>query len=337
MGKVILPYIEPMFSTYHFLSNVGIPAKQNNTSDNWYYNNVVEWRCTRKFLQGFTSPEMNLPRCNTGNMPFLEKTSVNTRFARRCSLDIIKTMLDDGFYVAFSGVDDFYIMGKSWYKTRHFNHDGLIIGYDDDNGTLSIAAYNQCWIFTVFETPQECFVEAMTELCDKGIYGALYAIKANSEPQELKIQNINNELKRYLSSNINDYPLDNPDAAWGVVVYDYLCMYLDKLADGSIPHERGDRRVFRLVWEHKKCMLGRIKAVEEFCGWDNELSSAYEEVVGLADKVRFIYSKFVIKYSNKNLEKMQLLLMDIKRSELDLLTKFLLKLEEVLKDGEHCS
>lgn len=333
----MLPYVEPMYSTYHWLSSAGIPAKQNTTSDNWYYNNTIEWRCTRKFLQGFTTPELSLSCGNIWNIPFLDKIGVNTRFARRCALDIIKTMIDDGFYVAFSGVDDYYVKGKSWYKEQHFNHDGLIVGYDDESRTLSIAAYDQRWIFTVFETPQECFVEAMTVLCDKGTYGGLHAVKAKSEPQEINIKNIYNELKKYLSSAISDYPLADPEAVWGIVVYDFLCMYLDKLADGSIPYERRDRRVFRLVWEHKKCMLGRIRAVEELCGWDNELSLTYEEVVDLADKVRFIYSKFVLKYSSKHLEKMQLLLMDIKRSELDLLTKFLLKLEEVLNDGEHCS
>ena len=337
MSKVILPYVEPMYSTYHWLSSAGIPAKQNTTSDNWYYNNTIEWRCTRKFLQGFTTPELSLSSGNIWNIPFLDKIGVNTRFARRCALDIIKTMIDDGFYVAFSGVDDYYVKGKSWYKEEHFNHDGLIVGYDDESGTLSIAAYDQRWIFTVFETPQECFVEAMTVLCDKGTYGGLHAVKAKNDPQEINIKNIYNELKKYLSSTINDYSLDNPEAVWGIVVYDFLCMYLDKLADGSIPHERRDRRVFRLVWEHKKCMLGRIRALEKLCGWDDELGSAYEKVVGLTDKVRFIYSKFVLKYSSKHLEEMQLLLMDIKRTELELLTKFLLKLEEVLNGGEHCS
>ena len=70
-----------------------------------------------------------------------------------------------------------------------------------------------------------------------------------------------------------------------------------------------------------------IRAVEKQCGWDNVLSSAYEEVVKLSDKARFIYSKFVIKYSNSNLEKIQVLLMQMKRLESDLLNVFLLKLE----------
>lgn len=334
MGKVMLPYVEPMYSTYHWLANAGIPAKQNDTSDNWYYNNTVEWRCTRKFLQGFTTPEMSLSCGSVWNMPFLDKTGVNTRFARRCALDIIRTMLDDGFYVAFSGVDDYYIKGKSWYKEQHFNHDGLILGYDDEKETFSIAAYDQRWIFTVFETPQACFVEAMTTMCDKGTYGALHALKVKSDVQELNLEAICNELKKYLTSDIKKYPLDNPDVAWGIVVYDYICMYLDKLADGSIPHERRDRRVLRLIWEHKKCMLGRIKAVENHCGWDDSLSKKYEEIVKLSDKARFIYSKFVIKHSNTNLEKIQVILMKMKKLELDLLTKFLSKIEGELNEGK---
>ena len=177
----------------------------------------------------------------------------------------------------------------------------------------------------------------MTTMCDKGTYGALHALKVKSDVQELNLEAICNDLKKYLTSNIAKYPLDNPDVAWGIVVYDYICMYLDKLADGSISHERRDRRVFRLIWEHKKCMLGRIKAVENHCGWDDSLSKKYEEVVKLSDKARFIYSKFVIKYSNTNLEKIQLLLIKMKRLELALLGEFLNMMEMNLNEAQQGS
>ena len=74
-------------------------------------------------------------------------------------------------------------------------------------------------------------------------------------------------------------------------------------------------------------MLGRIKVVEKQYGWDNELSSDYEEVVKLADKARFIYSKFVIKYSNMHLERIQVLLMQIKSLEVQILGKVLKRFE----------
>ena len=337
MSKVILPYVKPMYSTYHFLASPGIAAKQNNTSDNWYYNNTVEWSCDRRFLGNYTGLEMRLIHGDVHNIPIIDRTRINIRFAGRCVIDIIKNIINEGFYVTFNDIDDYYIKGKCWYKEQHFNHEGMIIGYDDENNTFIMVGYDQRWIYTVFETPQECFVEGMNSSCEQGVYGRLYAIRTKNEIYELNTRDIYNNLKKYLSSDINIYPLNTNGIACGIVVYDFLCIYLDKLLDGSIPHHRRDRRGFRMVWEHKKCMLGRIKAVENLCGWDNELSSTYEEVVELADKVRFIYSKFVLKYSSTHLEKMQLLLMDIKRAELDLLTKFLLKLEEVLNDGEHCS
>ena len=59
----------------------------------------------------------------------LYKIDFNIRFARRCVLNIIKTMIDDGYYVAFYGVDDYYIKGKCWYKEQHMDHEGMIIGY----------------------------------------------------------------------------------------------------------------------------------------------------------------------------------------------------------------
>ena len=84
-------------------------------------------------------------------------------------------------------------------------------------------------------------------------------------------------------------------------------------------------------------MLGRIKAVETHCGWDHSLSKKYEEVVKLSDKARFIYSKFVIKHSNTNPEKIQVILMKMKRLELALLGEFLNMMEMNLNEAQQGS
>ena len=46
----------------------------------------------------------------------------------------------------------------------------------------------------------------------------------------------------------------------------------------------------------------------------------------IADKIRFIYSKFVIKYSSKDLENIQVCLMKMKKRESELLEVFADKL-----------
>lgn len=326
MGSVKLPFAEPMYSAYHWLSNAGVPAKQNPTSDNWYYNYTVGWTCTRKFLGGYTTPEMGLSAGYFWDMKFMEINAISNRFVRQCSASVIRTMLDDGYYVAFEGIDDYFIQGKSWYHKRHFTHDGLIIGYDDEKQTFTMAAYDQRWIFTTFDTPQRCVEEALAYACAQGESGWIHALKASDEEQTLDVLGIREQIKAYLE--IGQYPLEIPCKVEGRAVYDFVCMYLDKLIDGSIPYERGDKRVFRLIWEHKKCMQRRIAAIESERGWSNKLSCAYHDIVKLSEHAKFVYSKFFIKFSSSGVESIQRDLMEMKEKEGVILNEVLDQLEE---------
>ncbi len=333
MGKVMLPYVEPMYSTYHFLSNAGIPAKQNETSDIWYYNSTVKWYCSREFLHGKTSPDLNLTCGNIWSVHFLEKSGVRTNMVRMCTVEIVKTILDDGCYVEFGGIDDYYIKGKTMYGQRHYYHDGLIVGYDDEKETFSIAAYDQRWIFTVFETPQECFAQAVNESCEQGAVGYLHAIKAKKDPILLKPEFIYGDLKAYLNSTVDGYSTDGSDRVWGIEVYNYLEMYLDNIIDGSIPRDQVDQRIFRLIWEHKKCMLGRIKAIEEYYEWDDSLSQMYEEVVTKSNQARMLYCKYTVDTFSRSLIRIQAILLKIKTLEIDVLTKLFDKLGNAIESA----
>ncbi len=75
---------------------------------------------------------------------------VSTEFAKGYINPIIRAMLDKGIYVAFSNVDDYYIEGKSWYKERHFSHDGLLCGYDRNDKTYCMYAYDSKWMYRKF-------------------------------------------------------------------------------------------------------------------------------------------------------------------------------------------
>ena len=74
-------------------------------------------------------------------------------------------------------------------------------------------------------------------MCKKGVYSDIYAIKPHGDIQVLDLNLIRSQLAAYLASIISVYPLEGSDFVYGIVVYDYLCLYLDKLADGSIPYE----------------------------------------------------------------------------------------------------
>lgn len=327
MNIVELEVITPLFSTYHWLGSPGVVAKQNKSSDIWYFNNAIQWTCGRRFLQGFTSPELGVCTGSIGAIPFLEKSGISTRFARNCSLEIIKCMLDDKYYVEFSGVDDYFIPEKSWYQERHFNHDGLISGYDDGDDTFTIVAYDKGWIYSKFKIPQESFIKGLKHMCKEGIYGELLAVKAKDDEQIIDLGVIKDRIKEYLNSSFEIYKPDDYQSAFGVVVYDYLCMYLDLLKCGKIPYERIDHRIFRLVWEHKNCMFLRLKAIEDAEQWTSIFSDSYEEIVTMTNKMRFLYSKYCMRKSDSILETLKQNLMNIKSKEIDILSNLVVILD----------
>ena len=60
---------------------------------------------------------------------------------------------------------------------------------------------------------------------------------------------------KYLDSNLEKYPFKAEGRAFGIIVHQFIADYVSRLYKGSVPYERMDRRIFRVIWEHKKAML----------------------------------------------------------------------------------
>lgn len=133
--KVELPLVEPLYSTYHYQGACTAILASNPTVRNWSLNQIMSLSCNRKFLKGFTSPEITVDKSSWGWCPHLIKINVSSQFEKRNINSVIRELIDNGFYIVFENVDDYYVEGKTWYKERHFNHDGLICGYDQNNKT----------------------------------------------------------------------------------------------------------------------------------------------------------------------------------------------------------
>ncbi len=328
--RVELPVVMPYFTTYHCHGGAGIAAKQNPQADNWYLNNSIQLRCERRFLQGYTGFDLGLTKGSIWCIPFLERFMYNTRFIEEWILgSIIKKMLRSGFYVMFEEFDDYYIQGKSWYKEKHFSHDGLITGFDEEQKTFTVVAYDSKWIYRPFQTPQSCFEKAAKYRCEETVFGRLYGIRAKDEPVPLDLPCIRGQLEEYLHSNLELYPPESTDRAFGTAVYDYLCLYLECLKDGRIPSQRMDRRPFRLIWEHKRCMRDRIAAVEQALELSDDISRAYSPMVKEADTMRFIYAKYNQKPNPELLSLLQKKLAELKKKEEELLSELLERMPAV--------
>jgi hypothetical protein len=106
-------------------------------------------------------------------------------------------------------------------------------------------------------------------------------------------------------------------------------MYIDKLYDGSIPYERMDWRIFRLLWEHKTVMLERILKTEAITGVCT-ISDEYKKLVHETNTLRMIYATHHMKRKDAVLPGISKKLLDIKDREEKLLTEFVEKVEGII-------
>lgn len=327
---VELPICEPIYGTYHFQGAASALIVQNPSIRNWYLNEIMILQCNRKFLNGYTTPEINIVGSYLHENPYIIREAYPMRFIKGQLNNVIKNMLNDGYYVLFIGIDDYYIEGKSWYRKKHFGHDGLICGYDRKEKTYSILAYDSDWVYRVFKTSQKGFEQGRKAMFREKSYGKIAALSVKQEQVKLDPGKICQKLRLYLNSSLGKYPPYTDDTAYGIVVHDYIAMYLDKLYDGSIPHERMDRRVFRLIWEHKKVMLERIRVVEDELKLDHDISDSYEPLVKDADHIRMLYAAYHIKERKSSLAAIQKKLLNIKTSEKKILEQFIETIEKEL-------
>ena len=317
-----LPLTDPVYSTFHHQATSAI-IQENPSIRNFYLNHATVLKCHRDFLDGYTSPSIGIECSAWGDNPFFEKRSYHTEFLNGYTHSLIRNLLNNGFYVIFNYVDDFYIPGKSFYGKRHFAHDGMICGYDDLEKTYTIYAYDENWVLRRFKIPRQSFHKGRKATQKEGLFSRLHGLKPQKEPVLLEIELLLEKVREHLGSSLILYPPDERGKVSGIAVHDYIGMYLDKLLDGSIPHERMDWRVFRLIWEHKKVMYERLQKAEEALQMNDAISSAYFPLIAEADAMRIHYAIYHKRKRNSLLQSIKSKLQFVNEAERALLTKFI--------------
>lgn len=318
--RVELPLIEPLYSAYQYQGMGGATLYNNESVRNWYFNEIMLLSCSRKFLSGFTTPEITIFDSSWCSNPSFEKIWFSTEYTKGYINYIIRVLLDKGFYVVFGNVDDYYIEGKTWYKERHLSHDGLICGYDQNDKTYCIYSYDNKWIYRKFWTSQKGFNAGIKSMRKKGVYSIICGLKVKGDKIEFSPSIALQNIKEYLDSSLEKYPWEGEGDVYGIVVHEYLVKYLEKLYDETIPYERMDWRVFRLVWEHKKVMLERIEKIEQELNLGDEISKKYKLLVSEADTMRMLYASHHMKRRDSVLPIMKKKLLKLMDEEKKLLT-----------------
>lgn len=330
--RVELPLLEPLYSTYHYQGPCAAIAVNNPTIRNWYLNETTDLTCNRRFLNGLTTPEITVPYSSLWDCLYFEIIGVSSHFVGGYINRIIREMLDAGYYVVFDGIDDYYVEGKSWYKERHFNHDGLICGYDMDEKTYCLYSYDSKWLYRKFWTSQRSFNAGRIAMEKQGCYANFYAFKAKEYIIDFSPQTVYSKLKAYLDSDLEKYPFEGEANVYGIAVHAFIAEYVSRLYRADTPYERMDRRVFRLIWEHKKVMLERIELVQKSLGMNDAVSQRYALVVKDADKMRMLYASHHMKRRDSVLPLISKMLLKLMHDERKLLCQLVEKMERKLEN-----
>lgn len=322
-----LPLRTPIFSTYHYQTAGTAVIIDNPSIENWYLNNAVSLICTKRFLEKYTSPEIDVENTIWHQNPHIETIWISMKHIDGAINRVIHNLLNQGHYVHYFGVDDYYIKGKSWYHERHFDHDGLLCGYNDKDKTYCIYAYDDHWICRKFWILQQDFYKGQKAMAKKGAYGCLCAVKPHKDTVEFSPSTTLNKIREYINLDIKNHNVISGETVRGIAVHNYIAKYIDKLYDGSIPYEKMDRRVFRLIWEHKKVMLKRISYIEHAMGLGVYISDKYMAVVNEADDIRMLYAVHHMRRRDSVLPVIKKKLLNIKRKEKRILNELCKKVE----------
>ena len=324
MDKVLeLKLCKPIYSTYHVQGNGGAVLYDNPSVFNWYYNEAANLSCSKRFMEGYSSPELTVPMSAWYENPHIEQKWFSMKELKAHTNTVIKELISQGYYVNFYGVDDYYVKGKSWYGKRHYEHDGLIHGYDQTDKSFSIYAYDEQFVYRSFKTGQLDFDRARESMFEQGVYGHICGIKPEESHVYIDPHRVYESVKEYIDGAIPSRGKVKEDNIYGIEVLKYILIYLTKLLDGSIMHQKLDWRICRLLWEHSCVMQDRIRLVTGLLRTKVSFAENYSSVVKAADTARILYASYHIKQRDSVLKQVINNVDYMYSEEINILTQFI--------------
>jgi len=236
---------------------------ENDISANaWIFSNVIQlyYSLEQKvpltyFYEGITSNPSKY-------IPIFDKQSFNIKTISNNTIDIIDLImycLNDGYYFTTT-VDEFYIPNRVVYNKTHFSHGIMVYGYDPKAQVLYTAGYD---VTNHYKFPNEVSFEAFKKAFKNNGRPEenIFIFKRNNKTYEFDCLQVRELLSDYLHSKNTSTRLSilqNPLEGYkfGISVYTYL---KELIYNHKAGYKRVDWRPFYVIWEHKKCMIERIK------------------------------------------------------------------------------
>lgn len=282
MDSNILPIKQPLIYGYLYYAYPLSIIECYEECKDWFYSNYIQLYSVDDFKRtisfSFFTPGSFLGGFDAVSypaVPWLEYRAIDKEVLSSCKVDIhdfVCSNIDNGYYVYIADFDDYYLPQRRAYQNSHFAHDILIHGYDKANREYHISGFNERLFYSFTKIDFENFVNAYRYSESHRDYESTDNIslirlfkKRSDIDYKFDINLVLTLMDEYVNSknSFNRFrEFKNPysDLRFGLDSYDSLIYYFNLLINQEV---NSDLRPLHVLWEHKLCMVNRIKFMQE--------------------------------------------------------------------------
>ena len=269
----------------------------------WFHSNYIQLHCPQNFQNAshnrtakfnfYRRPDQRISFSPHLKVQFLERDLIF-----KTSKDIMPFLIaciDKSYYVQPT-VDEYFLPDSPAYQKRHFVHETLIYGYD--NQTFCGIGYNKYGDYAAYHVGFSELKQAIMHADLTGHYDpdGLRLFKYDPHVQyDFDIHLVREQLTDFLyARNTSERfrMVANPsDGAYGFATYPRLKSYVESFL---VPPFSFDIRPVHILWEHKKCMFSRLKYMETrgYLKVKDRFSVQYDELTQKIGMLRMMLLKF---------------------------------------------
>lgn len=287
----------------------------------WFYSNYINLYCNNLYFPNKKELAVNfLSGSIFGGIPLLKHHEIKKSVIKNTEKELnyfIKNCLNKNYFF-YTFIDEFFIPNRIAYNNTHFSHDIMIYGCNPQNGSYNVLGYDASKKFRESIVKYNDFGNAFSNYIENAYDTTVIFKKKENVNYGLNINKIITSLNDYINSSDcseklqmyydskkeDNYEINNckyfknEKIIFGMDIYKHFKLYLEALQCGKI---RFDIRSFHCLYEHKKCMVLRIKYLEKN-NILNNAKSVYDEYIEI-EKMTIIVRNYMIKYSITNDDK----------------------------------
>ena len=251
------PIVFPPIEAYQGASFVLAALLSYKNTENVIYNNYINWHIkdTDNIRDAVLAFDHEL-WTDYDEADLVEEDLYYTKnMVREKFVDFVRERIDQKCYVCLYYLDEFYLSYSPAYRKVHHIHDAYIYGYTE-NGFM-VMAYKDMKL-QMFEVDNREITDSVFELEPE--YAKNFISMRVRRKCEVKVsyELIRDEIQAYYDEK-KEY---DDDQIHGIGIYAVIEKCL-KACEKTEQQTGIDLRIFRMIWEHKKLMVQRIRKIAE--------------------------------------------------------------------------